>query len=92
MQYSQLLQRLISNGTTTAMIFGSLHLEPSMLLADTLHQVRRCTAVLHNPHPSVASRNQDSIIALEWGLRCTSMLVRCKMAVQGSASTPILCS
>ena len=39
-QYSQLVQRLISNGTTTAVMFGSLHLEPTMLLADTLHQVR----------------------------------------------------
>ncbi|CAL5228621.1 g11785 [Coccomyxa viridis] len=37
-QYSQLVQRLISNGTTTAVMFGSLHLEPTMLLADTLHQ------------------------------------------------------
>ena len=38
-QYSQLVQRLISNGTTAAMIFGSLHLEPTTLLADILHQV-----------------------------------------------------
>ena len=43
-QYSQLVRRLISNGTTTAMVFGSLHLEPTKLLADVLHQVRglRC--------------------------------------------------
>ena len=39
-QYSQLVQCLIFNGTTTAMVFGSLHLQPTMLLADTLHQVR----------------------------------------------------
>ena len=46
-QYSQLVQRLISNGTTTAMVFGSLHLEPTMLLADILHQVRelRCAVL-----------------------------------------------
>ena len=37
--YSKLVERLISNGTTTALIFGSLHLEPTKLLADILHQV-----------------------------------------------------
>ena len=61
-QYSRLVRRLISNGTTTAMIFGSLHLEPSMLLADTLHQVWSA-AVLHDPHPAMIPVNQDSIIA-----------------------------
>ena len=46
-QYSQLVRRLMSNGTTTAMVFGSLHLKPTMLLADILHQVRelRCPMV-----------------------------------------------
>ena len=37
--FSKLVERLISNGTTTALIFGSLHLEPTKLLADILHQV-----------------------------------------------------
>lgn len=39
-QYTLLANRLVSNGTTTAMVFGSLHLEPTQLLADILHQVR----------------------------------------------------
>ena len=38
-QYSQLVKCLISNGTTTAMLFASPHLEPTKLLADILHQV-----------------------------------------------------
>ncbi|CAK0782316.1 hypothetical protein CVIRNUC_005629 [Coccomyxa viridis] len=36
--YNKLVERLISNGTTTALVFGSLHLEPTKLLADILHQ------------------------------------------------------
>lgn len=31
--YSQLVQRLLGNGTTTALYFASLHNEPSLLLA-----------------------------------------------------------
>lgn len=31
--YSQLVQRLLLNGTTTALYFASLHLAPSLLLA-----------------------------------------------------------
>jgi guanine deaminase len=38
-QYTQLVQRLISNGTTTALMFGSLHLEPTQVLADIVHEV-----------------------------------------------------
>ncbi len=38
-EYSKLLQRLISNGTTTALYFATLHLEPTQLLAQLLHQV-----------------------------------------------------
>lgn len=38
-QYTQLVQRLISNGTTTALMFGSLHIEPTQLLADIVHEV-----------------------------------------------------
>ncbi|CAL8471103.1 g10645 [Coccomyxa elongata] len=38
-EYSKLLQRLTSNGTTTALYFATLHLESTQLLAQLLHQV-----------------------------------------------------
>ncbi|EIE20078.1 guanine deaminase [Coccomyxa subellipsoidea C-169] len=37
-EYSKLVQRLLSNGTTTSLYFASLHLEPAQLLAELLHQ------------------------------------------------------
>ncbi|KAK9901242.1 hypothetical protein WJX75_002216 [Coccomyxa subellipsoidea] len=38
-EYIKLVQRLLSNGTTTALYFASLHLEPTQLLAQLLHQM-----------------------------------------------------
>lgn len=38
-EYQKLIRRLIANGTTTALYFGSLWLEPTKLLADLLHTV-----------------------------------------------------
>ena len=46
--YNKLVERLISNGTTTALVFGSLHLEPTKLLADILHQVVPNLSVFDN--------------------------------------------
>jgi guanine deaminase len=36
--YGRLIRRLIGGGTTTALFFATLHLEPCQLLADLLEQ------------------------------------------------------
>lgn len=36
-EYQRLIVRLLSNGTTTALYFATLHLAPTRLLADLLH-------------------------------------------------------
>lgn len=38
-EYFKLVQRLLSNGTTTALYFASLHLGATQLLAELLHEV-----------------------------------------------------
>ena len=38
-EYQKLIRRLIDNGTTTALYFASLWLEPTKLFADLLHMV-----------------------------------------------------
>ncbi len=38
-RYSLLVKRFLANGTTTAMYYGSLHLEPNTVLVDTIEQL-----------------------------------------------------
>ncbi len=52
-EYSKLVQRLLSNGTTTSLYFASLHLEPAQLLAELLHQVCTASSVSCSPLPCV---------------------------------------
>ena len=40
-EYRQLLRRLLSHGTTTALYFGSLHLQACEALVDVAEQVRQ---------------------------------------------------
>jgi cytosine/adenosine deaminase-related metal-dependent hydrolase len=56
-EYIKLVQRLLSNGTTTALYFASLHLEPTQLLAQLLHQV--CTAFMFSLHIIIGAREID---------------------------------
>jgi hypothetical protein len=79
-RYELLVKRFLSNGTTTAMYYGSLHLEPNLVLVDTIERLGQRAVVgkvrparcepAHAPLPSTSYDSHSVLgggqILLNW--------------------------
>ncbi|GFR42051.1 hypothetical protein Agub_g2867, partial [Astrephomene gubernaculifera] len=63
-RYSLLLKRFLANGTTTAMYYGSLHLEPTVVLVDAIERLGQRAVVgkvnmdRHSPSDYIESTSE----------------------------------
>ncbi|KAG2454759.1 hypothetical protein HYH02_000594 [Chlamydomonas schloesseri] len=81
-RYALLVKRFLANGTTTAMYYGSLHLEPNLILVDTIERLGQRAVVgkvnmdRHSPEDYVEAtadgiRDAEEFIKYTQGKKCS---------------------
>ncbi|KXZ46833.1 hypothetical protein GPECTOR_40g567 [Gonium pectorale] len=81
-RYALLVKRFLANGTTTAMYYGSLHLEPNTVLVDTIERLGQRAVVgkvnmdRHSPDNYVEAtqdglRDAEAFIQYTLGRKCS---------------------